>query len=180
MMKEQYLYLKYLKVNNMAELTLTSWMDPIFAYFATESGIPLADYSAMAGGEAIGSSIEVISDLTLQPLATKIIGALIGAASVGYGVWGKPSMRLRKELVALGHHMLTRILDPTPSDIIDLRKNINDLLRGLRLGNMSIVTSALLRSPAELGQMIKALGGPVQNAPPLTPPVIPRIPAIPG
>ena len=168
------------------EATLTSWMDPIFEYFAREAGISTEEYSSIAGSQGIGASIEVLSDLFLTPLAAKLAQGIAGLASVAYGVWGKPpSKRLQKELIVLGNQMLTRIIDPKPSDIIALRQNIDQLVEGIKTKDMAKITGALLRSPAELGQMLQALGAPVNvtgtagspsprpEIPQITPPAVP-------
>lgn len=158
-------------------------MDPAFAYFAKEAGISTEEYTTVAGAQSIGSSIEIISDLFAQPLLAKLMQGLGGAAVAGYGIWGKPpSARLKKELITLGQHMISRIIDPKPSDIIAVRQNLEALIAGVKAKDMAKITGALLRSPAELSAMLKALGVNVK-APLGAPPGVPgrpEIPAIPG
>jgi len=162
----------------MAEATLTSWLDPVFEYFAREAGISTEEYSSIAGSQGIGASVEILSDLFLQPLTAKVGQGIAGLATLCYGIWGKPpSKRLQKELIVLGNHMLTRIIDPKPSDIIAVRQNIDQLVEGIKAKDMAKITGALLRSPAELGQMLRALGAPV-NVPAETPSPRPEIPEI--
>ncbi len=152
------------------EFTLTGWLDPLFDYFAKQADIPLADYTAVAGAEGIGASIEFITDLFTKGLLNKAINFLVGITSAGYGIWGKPTpQRLRRELITLGQHALTRVVDMKPSDALELRQSIDTLVEGLRLGDTSRVAEALLRSPEELRQMLSALGAPVSPAPPELP-----------
>lgn len=152
------------------EFTLTGWLDPVFDYFAKQADIPTADYTAVAGAEGIGASIEFITDLFTKGLLNKAINFLVGITSAGYGIWGKPTpQRLRRELITLGQHALTRVVDMKPSDALELRQSIDTLVEGLRLGDTSRVAEALLRSPEELRQMLSALGAPVSPAPPELP-----------
>lgn len=159
------------------EFTLTGWLDPVFDYFAKQADIPTADYTAVAGAEGIGASIEFITDLFTKGLLNKAINFLVGITSAGYGIWGKPTpTRLRRELITLGQHALTRVVDMKPSDALELRESIDKLVEGLRLGDTSRVAEALLRSPEELRQMLAALGAPVAPAPPELPPTPPTPP----
>jgi len=154
------------------EFTLTGWLDPVFDYFAKQADIPTADYTAVAGAEGIGASIEFITDLFTKGLLNKAINFLVGITSAGYGIWGKPTpQRLRRELITLGQHALTRVVDMKPSDALELRQSLDTLVEGLRLGDTSRVAEALLRSPEELRQMLSALGAPVSPAPPEMPSV---------
>jgi hypothetical protein len=154
------------------EFTLTGWLDPVFDYFAKQADIPTADYTAVAGAEGIGASIEFITDLFTKGLLNKAINFLVGITSAGYGIWGKPTpQRLRRELITLGQHALTRVVDMKPSDALELRQSLDTLVEGLRLGDTSRVAEALLRSPEELRQMLSVLGAPVSPAPPEMPSV---------
>jgi len=161
------------------EFTLTGWLDPVFDYFAKQADIPTGDYAAVAGAEGIGASIEFITDLFTKGLLNKAINFVVGVTSAGYGIWGKPTpQRLRRELITLGQHALTRVVDMKPSDALELRQSIDTLVEGLRLGDTGRVAEALLRSPEELRQMLAALGAPVSPAPlelpptPLAPPLV--------
>ncbi len=152
------------------EFTLTGWLDPVFDYFAKQADIPTADYTAVAGAEGIGASVEFITDLFTKGLLNKAINFLVAITSAGYGIWGKPTpQRLRRELITLGQHALTRVVDMKPSDALELRQSIDTLVEGLRLGDSSRVAEALLRTPEELRQMLAALGAPVSPTPPELP-----------
>lgn len=158
------------------EFTLTGWLDPVFDYFAKQADIPTADYTAVAGAEGIGASIEFITDLFTKGLLNKAINFLVAITSAGYGIWGKPTpQRLRRELITLGQHALTRVVDMKPSDALELRQSLDALVEGLRLGDSSRVAEALLRTPEELRQMLAALGAPVSP----TPPELPSAPGAP-
>jgi len=159
------------------EFTLTSWLDPVFDYFAKQADIPTADYTAVAGAEGIGASVEFITDLFTKGLLNKAINFLVGITSAGYGIWGKPTpTRLRRELITLGQHALTRVVDMKPSDALELRQSLDTLVEGLRLGDTGRVAEALLRSPEELRQMLAALGAPVSSTSLELPPTPPTPP----
>lgn len=169
----------------MPELSLTSWLDPVFDYFARESGIPVSDYTAVAGGEGIGATEEAILDLLGTGLLGKIVQVGTGLGCTLGAIFGKGiSQRLKRELIAWGQHSLTRVIDPTPSDILELRVNIDKLVAGMKLGDASRITDAFLRSPEELKNMISALTGPryaIPPAPPTPPPTgIPTVPTAPA
>lgn len=156
----------------MAELSLTKWLDPVFAYFARESGIPVDQYTAVAGGEGIGATEEFILDLLGTGLLGKIVQFGTGLGCTLGGIFGKDiSPRLKRELITWGQHSLTRIIDPTPSDILELRANIDKFVAGLKAGDISKITDAFLRSPEELKRMLGALT--IPTAPPVTPPTPP-------
>lgn len=169
----------------MPELTLTSWLDPLFDYFAKESGIPVGEYTAVAGGEGIGTAEEAVLDLLGTGLLGKIIQFGTGLGCTLGAIFGKGlSPRLKRELITWGQHSLTRVIDPKPSDILELRMNIDKLVAGMKLGDAGRITDALLRSPEELKAMIAALTGPryaIPPAPPTPPPTaIPTIPVAPA
>ena len=172
----------------MPELTLTSWLDPLFDYFARESGIPVSDYTAVAGGEGIGATEEAVLDLLATGLLGKIIQFGTGLGCTLGAIFGKGiSPRLKRELITWGQHSLTRVIDPKPSDILELRMDIDKLVAGLKLGDAGRITDALLRSPEELKAMLAALTGPryavpavptgAPAAPPTAPPTVPTPPA---
>lgn len=164
----------------MPELSLTSWLDPVFDHFARQSGIPTNEYTAVAGGEGIGVTEEAVLDLFATGLLGKIIQFATGLGCTLGGIYGKDiSPRLKRELITWGQHSLTRVIDPKPSDILELRADIDKLVAGLKLGDVSRVTDAFLRTPEELKRMLAALTGPAYaptGAPPTAPPTIPTPP----
>ena len=167
----------------MPELSLTQWLDPIFNYFANQSGIPVDQYSAVAGGQGIGTTEEVIVDLFFTGLTGKIIQFVTGLATTLGAIFGQNiPLRLRRELITWGQHSLTRVIDPKPSDYVEVRNNINSLVSGLQLGNAGSITSAFIRSPTELQAMIAAFTpGPltIPSAPiPSAPAPVPTVPTI--
>jgi hypothetical protein len=167
----------------LPELSLTQWLDPVFDYFARQSGIPVDQYSAVAGGQGIGTTEEVIVDLFFTGLTGKIIQFATGLVTTLGGIFGGGiPTRLRRELITWGQHSLTRVIDPKPSDYVEVRNNINSLVSGLQLGNAGSITSAFIRSPAELQAMLAAFTpGPlaIPSAPvPPAPAPTPTIPTV--
>jgi len=148
----------------VAEFSLTGWLDPVLEYFAREAGIPVGDYSAQVGGEGIGVTLEFIADLFSKGWLNKLIQVVTGGIATGYAIWGKDvPVRLRKELLALGTHELLRFIDPKPSDIIELRKSIDEFTKAVQRGDWDAALAAVLRSPEEMKAMFAAMGVPVES-----------------
>ena len=144
------------------ELSLTKWMDPGLKFFAEQAKIPVEQFSTTIGGEGIGTAIESLIDLFSKGVLNKALNVFTGMLSGGYAIFGKDVPdRLKRELVQLGIHELLRFVDPKPSDLIELRRSIDDLLDAVRRNDMEGVRAALLRSPSELQAALQALGVPV-------------------
>ena len=142
-------------------ISLTSWLDTVLGFFADQAGVSREDYVAQTGGEWIASGIEFTADMFTKGIMNKLIQGLIGAILGSYAIWGKPNPRLRKELIAMANHELTRILDPKPSDLIELRESIDKLVSAIQAKDLKLAMDALFRSPEELKNMLSALGIPV-------------------
>jgi len=144
----------------VAQMTFTGWLDQTMDYFAKESGIPVEDYSSMVGGMGIGAASSFLIDLFTKGLLNKLLNLGVGVTTAGIGIWGKPApQRLRKELIPWGMFNLLQVLDMKPSDALELRQSVDDLVSGLKLGDVGKVTEALLRSPDELKAMLGSLTG---------------------
>jgi len=163
----------------MAEISLTKWLDPALDYFARESGIPVDQYAAQQGGEGIAVGLEVATDFFTKGWLNKAIQAVAGIVANSYAVWGKNvPARLRRELLALGTHEIFRIADPKPSDIIEVRRSLEDFLSAAQRGDWNAALASILRSPAEIQAMVGVTlppgpaptPGPVTFAP--TPPAV--------
>ena len=164
-------------------ISLTSWLDTVLGYFADQAGISREDYVAQTGGEWIASGIEFATDMFTKGIMNKLIQGILGAVLGSYAIWGKPNPRLRKELIAMANHELTRILDPKPSDLIELRESIDKLVSAIQAKDLKLALDALFRSPEELKNMLSALGIPVGElrveAPTAPAPVAPPAPPAP-
>jgi len=171
----------------MAQLTFTSWLDQVMDYFAKESGIPVEDYASVAGGMGIGAAVSFLTDLFTKGLLNKLINLGVGATTARLGIWGKLTPpRLRKELIPWGMFNLLQVLDMKPSDALELRNSIDDLVSALKLGDAGKLTEALFRSPDELKEMLTSLTGmrlgfeaPPLGAPPAPPLARPTLEAPP-
>jgi hypothetical protein len=159
----------------MAEFNITGWLDPALKYFADQAGIPVSDYSAQVGGEGIGVALECIADLFTKGWFNKAIQFVTGLVATGYAVWGRDvNIRLRKELLALGTHELLRVVDPKPSEIIDVRESLSNFINAVSRGDWDGALATMLRTPSELQAMLGVMGAPV------TPPVAIPTPAPPS
>jgi len=148
-------------VPGLEKLSLTSWLDAVLGFFADQAKISKEDYVSQTGGEWLASGVEFVCDMFTKGILNKAIHAVLGGVAGTYAIWGSPpNKRLQKELISMSNHALTRILDPKPSDIVELRKSIDDLVSALQRGDMKGVADALLRSPDELKGVLSALGMP--------------------
>ena len=140
---------------------MTGWLDPVLGWFATKSGIPISDYSAQFGGEAIGNGLELIADYFTKGWLDKLTQFGAGALASGYAVLGTGvDTRLRKELLALGTHELFRIVQISPADALVLSQSFSNTLKAMQKGDWATVMGLILKSPAELGLRLPTLGAP--------------------
>jgi hypothetical protein len=152
----------------MAEVSITSWLDPVFRYFAEQSGIPLDQYSSQVGGEGIGVGLEIIADFFTKGWLNKAIQVAAGLIADGYAIWGKDvSTRLRRELLALGTHELLRFVDPKPSDVIEFQRSLSVSIDAVKRGDWNAFLASVLRTPSEIQAMVGAVPA---LAPPTAPP----------
>jgi len=145
---------------NPGEFTLTAWLDPALKFFADQAEIPVDQYVAQTGGEGIAAGIELVTDLFLTEFLNKLVQLGLGIGFGCYALWGKPTPRLRRELVTMANHQISRIVDPKPRDIIAIRENIAKLAEGLARGRADIAMEGRFRKPEELAEMLEALGVP--------------------
>ena len=156
------------------EVSITSWLDPVFKYFAEQSGIPLDQYSSQVGGEGIGVGLEIIADFFTKGWLNKTIQVVAGLIADGYAIWGKDvPARLRRELLALGTHELLRFVDPKPSDVIEFQRSLSVSIDAAKRGDWNAFLASVLRTPSEIQSMV-GVAAPLAPAPspplPLPPP----------
>ena len=153
------------------EVSITSWLDPVFKYFAEQSGIPLDQYSSQVGGEGIGVGLEIIADFFTKGWLNKTIQAVAGLIADGYAIWGKDvPTRLRRELLGLGTHELLRFVDPKPSDVIEFQRSLSVSIDAAKRGNWNAFLASILRTPSEIQAMVGVVAPPALAPPPSIPP----------
>jgi hypothetical protein len=153
------------------EVSITSWLDPVFKYFAEQSGIPLDQYSSQVGGEGIGVGLEIIADFFTKGWLNKTIQAVAGLIADGYAIWGKDvPPRLRRELLALGTHELLRFVDPKPSDVIEFQRSLATFMDSMQRGDWNAAFASILRTPSEIRTMLGAVALPAPTPTPPPPP----------
>lgn len=139
----------------MAEVSITSWLDPILKYFAEQAGIPVDQYASQVGGEGIGTAMEMVADFFTKGWLNKGIQFVTGLIANCYAIFGKDvPIRLRRELLALGTHELLRIVNPRPSEVIEVRESLDSFIRALQRGDSIAALSSILRTPSELRNML--------------------------
>jgi hypothetical protein len=152
------------------EVSITGWLDPVFKYFAEQTGIPLEQYSAQVGGEGIGTALEVVADFFTKGWLNKTIQVVAGLIADGYAIWGKDvPIRLRRELLALGTHELLRFVDPKPSDVIEFQRSLSVSIEAAKRGDWNTFLASILRTPSEIQAMVGAVA-PIAPAAPTPPP----------
>ena len=125
--------------------------DDFFAGIAEATGVPAEEYSTRVVPEWIAALLELTTDIFTKGWLNKLINVLAGIIANGYAILGKGvDRRLRMELVTLGNHELTRVLDPKPQDIVELRESIEKLVEAIRKGDLLEALKSGIRSPAEL------------------------------
>jgi hypothetical protein len=148
------------------EVSITSWLDPAFKYFAEQSGIPLEQYSSQVGGEGIGVGLEIVADFFTKGWLNKTIQVVAGLIADGYAIWGKDvPTRLRRELLALGTHELLRFVDPKPSDVIEFQRSLSVSIDAMKRGDWNTFLASVLRTPSEIQSMVGVVA-PSAPAPP--------------
>jgi hypothetical protein len=159
------------------EVSITSWLDPVFKYFAEQSGIPLDQYSSQVGGEGIGVGLEIIADFFTKGWLNKTIQAVAGLIADSYAIWGKDvPTRLRRELLALGTHELLRFVDPKPSDVIEFQRSLSVSIDAATRGDWNAFLASILRTPSEIQAMVGVVAPPALAPPPSIPPAPPPAP----
>ena len=143
------------------EFSITRWLDPVLGWFAEQGGLNRDDYVSQTGGEALAVAVEFVSDLFFKTLTSKLIQGGIGIGLGAYGIWGPGiGTRLKKDLIAMGNHMMFRLADPKPSDMIEMRAQVDEILSAAKLGDPNLLGGALLRSVGEIMAGFEALGIP--------------------
>jgi hypothetical protein len=141
--------------------SITAWLEPVLGWFADQGKLNKEDYVSQTGAEAFANGIEAFADMFLSALGSKVVQTLAGIATGCYAIWGPGvGTRLKKELITLANHMEMRLIDPTPSQLVDLRKDIDNLIGGAKLGEPNMLANAFLRSTDEITKGIEALGIP--------------------
>jgi len=141
--------------------SLTGFLDPILNYFARLAGlegIQAETYKGMTGGEFVATVIEWINDMIFKGWLNKAVNAFI-ALVTGIITFKLPlNPRLKSELLALGNHLLSRIVDAKPSDYEELASSIRTLIDAIKLGDYKLALRSGLRSIEEHMRMLRSLG----------------------
>jgi hypothetical protein len=147
---------------------ITELFDPVFREYARRVGVPEAEVSAVVGGQVAAALLEFAADTFTRGWLNKLLQAAVG----GVMLWQATSPRLtdrdKKELLVMGSHELTRVIDPTPSDIAELAASLAQLVSGIRRGDLAAALSSGLRHPSEFQVALEALKAAV------APPPVPR------
>ena len=157
-------------------ISLTEWLDPAIEGLAREARLPTSDISTRLGGEGIGVTFEVLSDLTTKGWLNKTIQGLTGLIAGGYAIFGQNvPPRLREELITIGAHELLRLTELRPQDIAEMRSSLDTFLSAVKVGDWDTAARAVLKSPEEIMSAFgmggvgttavpQTVGGPVPSA----------------
>ncbi|MBA7660384.1 hypothetical protein ES703_68386 [subsurface metagenome] len=133
------------------DFSLTGYMDPAFKYFAEQTKLPIDEISPIIGGELYGAGTELVCDMLMKGLLSKAVQTCIGIGTTAYSIWGDGlSPRLRRELLEYGSHEVFRIIDPKPSDLIEIAECIENITNGIKSNDIELIMQGLFRTPDEL------------------------------
>lgn len=139
----------------MPELSPTSMLDPLVEGWAKEAGISTPELSGILGGDIIGGLIGVPLDMFLTQLGSKIASGALGVAGLLFGTYTlKGQGRTQLDVIRIFSRLTTEILDPSPSQIKEIQRNIGDLIDGFVQGRWDKVAYAVVRNPREFGEML--------------------------
>jgi len=141
------------------KVTMSGFLDPAVATLAREAGISPEDISTRWVPEGFATGVECLSDLLFTELGTKLLGVIIGVGTTVPAIFGKGvDPRLRRELLTFGAHNLSRVADPTPTEMLAIAKNVASIAEGITKGDWGKVGAGFFRSPEEYKELGKALG----------------------
>lgn len=146
--KNNYNNNKFKKWNDN-KLSMTSWADAIFKNPAIST-------------EIVGQGLAQIPKFAISLFTTElgnkgintgigIIGNLINELA------GLTSGRLKEELRAFFTNLMYSFSDPTPNQIRELKRNVQDVISGLRYGNFSTFFGGIVEEPDEIIGAIKSV-----------------------
>lgn len=139
----------------MPELSPTAMLDPLVEGWAKEAGISTPELSRMLGGDIIGGLIGVPLDMFLTQLGSKIASGAIGVAGLLFGTYTmKGQGRTQLDIMHIFSRLTTEVLDPSPSQIKEIQRNIGDLIDGFVQGRWDKVAYAVVRNPREFGELL--------------------------
>lgn len=139
----------------MPELSPTSMLDPLVEGWAKEAGISTPELSGILGGDIIGGLIGVPLDMFLTQLGSKIASGALGAAGLLFGTYTlKGQGRTQLDVIRIFSRLTTEILDPSPSQIKEIQRNIGDLIDGFVQGRWDKAAYAIVRNPREFGEIL--------------------------
>jgi hypothetical protein len=148
---------------------ITELFDPVFRGYASKVGVSASEASAILGGQVVASLLELTADTFTRGWLNKLLQAAVGGVMLWQATSPRLSDRDKKELLVMGSHELTRVIDPTPSDIAELAASISQLVNNIKTGNLAAALSSGLRHPSEFQAAMEALKAVV------TPPPLPRL-----
>jgi len=157
---------KYLMQSYIGDKMLTNVLDVPYKKVREAAKIPEvvpdSEVATIYGSEFVATVGEVVSDLVFQPAVSKAVqvclGALFGfAASLAPG----PTLpgRGRRELMEISSHLLTRIVDPSPQQVREIKQNAAELVEAIRSMDAARLIEASLRSPREIKETVEELTG---------------------
>ena len=132
--------------------TFTSWLDPYVTPLATATGLPVDQIAIIGGTEGIASlfewGIETLLKGWLGPAIE--IGLGIALSTIGFTQqWISP--RTRIELLEMGSHMVSRIVEIfKPGKFKEFTKSIQMTMEAASVGDWNIFKNACIREPGEI------------------------------
>jgi hypothetical protein len=140
---------------NLPEITPTSILDPLVEGWAKEAGMTTENLSNIVGGNFIGGIAGVPMDMFLTQLGSKLVSFAVGAAGLLFGTYSmKGKGRMQRDTMQISARILTEFLDPSPSDVKAIQRQIRMLVQGVTQGRFDKVAYSLVRSPQEFAGLL--------------------------
>jgi hypothetical protein len=132
--------------------------DGLFEGYAKRAGLPAGEVSTIAVSQALAAGIEAVADAFTKGWLNKLLQLAVGG-SLLVAATGNLSERGKKELIVIGAHEVTRLIDPSPSDVKELADSLRQLIEAARRGDWIAALASGLRSPGEYAEAAAALRG---------------------
>jgi hypothetical protein len=125
-------------------------LDPYVEGWAREAGMEPGTVSSIFGGNILGGLISLPLDMFLTTFGSKLAEAALGGVGLLLGTYSfKGQGRLQLDTMQVGSRLFSALLDPSPQQIAEIRRNIGDMVDGFVYGRWDKIAYAVFRNPRE-------------------------------
>lgn len=98
-------------------------------------------------GQGLAQIPKVLISMTTTELGNKVINSLAGLIGNILNEWKMPSGQKKDILRAMFTNMMFTFADPTMNQIRELKRNVEDLQAGVKMGNYTTAFGGLIEEP---------------------------------